>query len=269
MTRRARWLTRMAPRLMTVLVACGLALCGVEVVLRIQQAMGPIYDVSFARREIRLSTLSDTLNHSAPLYDVRELTPKRIYGDLAGTTFEIRRTELGIRQNPLRAEPPSGSRKILFFGDSFVEGYDHAHTLPHMIWELLAKEGLELEVLNAAHGSYSPALFLPQARMLLPALRPDLIVIDIDETDFADDLHRYEHLATFNDEGRVLTVAPSPGRVAWLHGLAAAEDSFTYVGNLLHRFYLTRRVVPKLFEESRANYWQESSPFLVETLHGS
>jgi len=36
---------------------------------------------------------------------------------------------------------------------------------------------------NAGYTSYSPAIFVPQAKMLLPVVRPDYIVVDVDETD--------------------------------------------------------------------------------------
>ena len=77
---------------------------------------------------------------------------------------------------------------VLFLGNSFMEGYDDTDTLPnHVAKYFKVEQEVCLKTYNAGYTSYSPAIFVPQAKKLLPILRPDYIVVDVDETDLYDD----------------------------------------------------------------------------------
>ena len=41
-------------------------------------------------------------------------------------------------------------------------------------------------------------IFVPQAKKLLPLVRPDYVVVDVDETDLYDDFARYRDLIVRN-----------------------------------------------------------------------
>jgi hypothetical protein len=168
-----------------------LCLVGIEIILRLQQIFGPIYELEFTT--LINQTPSDVVNH-APNTSVA----------IAGRQFD----KLGIRQYSSLERPKTCERsiKILFLGDSFMEGYDEAHTIPFLITKWLAKENICIEPFNAGLSSYSPAIFVPQIRMLYPRIKPDYIVIDIDETDFYDDNVRYKTFIIRDALGRNIAV---------------------------------------------------------------
>jgi hypothetical protein len=81
-----------------------------------------------------------------------------------------------------------------------MEGYDDKNTLPYHVAKYFKTERGEcLKTYNAGYTSYSPSIFVPQARKLLPIVRPDYIVVDVDETDLYDDFARYRKLIVRNE----------------------------------------------------------------------
>ena len=70
----------------------------------------------------------------------------------------------------------------MFLGDSFMDGYDDEHTIPSILTKLLAKEDICVEPINVGLSSYSPAIFVPQLRTLYPIVKPDYVVVDIDDS---------------------------------------------------------------------------------------
>lgn len=162
-----------------------------ELMLRVQQAYGPLYDLEF-NDLVRLAP-SDTLNH-VPNPSVA----------MDGRTFD----RFGVRRYAALEKPETCPRpiRILFLGDSFMEGYDDAHTIPSILTRLLARENICIEPVNAGFSSYSPAIFVPQLRMLYPIVQPDYVIIDIDETDFYDDNFRYKQLIARDESGRNIGV---------------------------------------------------------------
>lgn len=173
-----------------------LLLAGVEAVLRLQQIFGPVYELEFT--SLVNQTPSDVVNH-APNTNIA--TP--------GRKFD----RFGVRQYSSIERPNICERpiKILFLGDSFMEGYDEAHTLPYIITKSLAKENICIAPFNAGLSSYSPAIFVAQIRILYPVVKPDYIVIDIDETDFYDDNVRYKEFITRDALGRNIAVKSGSG----------------------------------------------------------
>ena len=91
-----------------------------------------------------------------------------------------------------------------------MEGYDDK-TLPYHVAKYFKTERGEcLKTYNAEFTSYSPAIFVPQARKLLPIVRPDYVVMDVDETDLFDDFARYRKLIVRNKRGQNVGVKVSP-----------------------------------------------------------
>jgi hypothetical protein len=199
-----------------------------EIGLRVQQYFGPLYDLELAH--VGLDWESDVLNHKPE--------PKNqnlcIYGDLTGFSYKRSFDANGIRivdDTALMA----GCRhpiSVLFFGDSFMEGYDDKNTLPyHVAKYFKTEQGACLKAYNAGYTSYSPAIFVPQAKKLLPLLRPDYIVVDVDETDLYDDFARYRGLIVRNERGQNVDVKVSPIGHECSVGLMEARE---------HRLYLVR-----------------------------
>ena len=95
--------------------------------------------------------------------------------------------------------------RIFFLGNSFMEGYDDQNTLPYHVAKYFKNElNTCIKAFNGGAGSYSPAIFVPQARKLLPLLRPDYIVVDVDETDLFDDFVHYRELIVRDERGQNL-----------------------------------------------------------------
>ena len=210
-----------------VLLTAGL----VEIALRLQQQFGPIYDLS-VNREILSVELSELLNHvPAPGPDV---------------------DANGIRKLDKPNSDGCGPR-LLFLGDSFMQGLGPVDNIPYYVRRYFQQSlHRELCVFNAGVSSYSPSTFIPQAKKLIPLLKPDFVIIDVDETDLWDDYYRYRHLVVRDDGGSIIAVRPTPLAVWFYDGLAKSTDNTLYIQRLVSKLYFTRIKFPKLYEQ----YWR-------------
>jgi hypothetical protein len=204
-----------------------------EIGLRLQQYFGPLYDLDMA--SVDLNWVSDVVNHQSTSGN-RRLVGRSMYGDLDGFTYKVSYDENGIRKindKELLADCRN-SVSVLFLGDSFMEGYDDQNTLPYHVAKYFKSElNICIKTYNAGTSSYSPAIFVPQARKLLPILRPDYVVVDVDETDLFDDYVLYRELIVRNDRGQNIAVKSSPIRREFTIGFLRARE---------HRLYLMRLI---------------------------
>jgi hypothetical protein len=196
-----------------------------EIGLRTQQYF-LLYDLEMA--SVNLDWLSDVVNHQP---GSRQLVGRTIWGGV-----KVSHDDNGIRIINDK-ELLAGCRNpvsVLFLGDSFMEGFDDQDTLPYHVAKYFKTElNICIKTYNAGIDSYSPAIFVPQARKLLPILRPDYVVVDVDETDLYDDFVRYRELIVRNDRGQNIAVKSSPiGR----------EFSIGFIKAREHRLYLMRLV---------------------------
>jgi hypothetical protein len=221
-----------------------------EIGLRMQQYFGPLYDLEMAG--INLNWESDVLNHK-PQPEKQNMC---IYGDLTGFTYTRSYDENGIRivddtallagcRNPI---------SVLFLGDSFMEGYDDKNTLPYQVAKYFkTQQGVCLKTYNAGYSSYSPAIFVPQAKKLLPILRPDYIVVDVDETDLYDDFVRYRELIVRNERGQNVGVKASPIGHECSVGSMAARKHPLYLMRLVAKLWLSLVHMPSVIEKYRSD----------------
>jgi hypothetical protein len=221
-----------------------------EIGLRMQQYFGPLYDLEMAG--INLNWESDVLNHK-PQPEKQNMC---IYGDLTGFTYTRSYDENGIRivddtallagcRNPI---------SVLFLGDSFMEGFDDKNTLPYQVAKYFkTQQGVCLKTYNAGYSSYSPAIFVPQATKLLPILRPDYIVVDVDETDLYDDFVRYRELIVRNERGQNVGVKASPIGHECSVGSMAARKHPLYLMRLVAKLWLSLVHMPSVIEKYRSD----------------
>jgi hypothetical protein len=221
-----------------------------EIGLRMQQYFGPLYDLEMA--DINVNWESDVLNHK-PQPEKQNMC---IYGDLTGFTYTRSYDENGIRivddtallagcRNPI---------SVLFLGDSFMEGYDDKNTLPYQVAKYFkTQQGVCLKTYNAGYSSYSPAIFVPQATKLLPILRPDYIVVDVDETDLYDDFVRYRELIVRNERGQNVGVKASPIGHECSVGSMAARKHPLYLMRLVAKLWLSLVHMPSVIEKYRSD----------------
>lgn len=221
-----------------------------EIGLRMQQYFGPLYDLEMA--SINLNWKSDVVNHQ-PTPEKQNLC---IYGDATGFSYKRSYDTNGIRiiddtallagcRNPI---------SVLFLGDSFMEGYDEKNTLPyHVAKYFKTKHEVCLKTYNAGYTSYSPAIFVPQAKKLLPILRPDYIVVDVDETDLYDDFARYRRLIVRNERGQNVGVKASPIGHECSVGLMEARKHPLYLMRFAAKLWHSLVHMPSVIEKYRSD----------------
>jgi hypothetical protein len=219
-----------------------------EIGLRVQQYLGPLYDLEMA--SANLDWESDVLNHKPEPKDQNLC----IYGDLSGFTYERSYDANGIRIIDDKALL-AGCRRpasVLFMGDSFMEGFDDQNTLPyHVAKYFRAEQGVCLKTFNAGYTSYAPSIFVPQAKRLLPLVRPDYVVVDVDETDLYDDFARYRSLVVRNERGQNIGVRHSPIGHECSIGLMAAREHPLYLTRLAAKLWLSWVHMPAVIEKYR------------------
>lgn len=219
-----------------------------EVGLRAQQYFGPLYDLELAN--VDLSWESNLLNH-VPTPTNQQMC---IYGDLTGFSYQRSFDANGIRiiDDSELLKGCSRSASVLFFGDSFMEGYDEKNTLPYHVAKYFKTErGLCLKTHNAGYTSYSPSIFVPQAKKLLPIIRPDYIVVDVDETDLYDDFVRYRKLVVRDRLGRNVGVKASPLGHECSVGLLEVRDHALYLTRFVAKLWLSFVHMPAMVKKYR------------------
>ena len=221
-----------------------------EIGLRMQQYFGPLYDLEMAN--INLNWESDLLNHKPE--------PKNqnlcIYGDLTGFNYKRSYDANGIRivdDTELLAECRNPI-SVLFLGNSFMEGYDDKNTLPnHVAKYFKVEQEVCLKTYNAGYTSYSPAIFVPQAKKLLPIVRPDYIVVDVDETDLYDDFARYRGLIVRNERGQNVGVKVSPIGHECSIGLMEARKHPLYLMRFAAKLWYSYVHMPSVIEKYQSD----------------
>lgn len=221
-----------------------------EIGLRMQQYFGPLYDLKMA--SINLDWESNVLNHQ-PTPEDQNLC---IYGDLTGFSYKRSYDANGIRiidDSALQAECRNPI-SILFLGDSFMEGFDDKNTLPYQIEKYFKIEReVCLKSYNAGYTSYSPAIFVPQAKKLLPIVRPDYIVVDVDETDLYDDFARYRSLIVRNERGQNVGVKASPIGHECSIGLIEARKYPLYLMRLVAKLWHSHVHMPSVIRKYQSD----------------
>lgn len=221
-----------------------------EASLRLQQYFGPIFDLEM--ESVNLDWESDVLNHKPTPQDQNLC----IYGDVSGFTYQRRYDPNGIRivDDKTLLEGCGKPHSVLFLGDSFMEGYDDENTLPYHVAKYLRREkGICVKAHNAGYTSYSPAIFVPQARKLLPIARPDYIVVDVDETDLYDDFARYRKLIVRNEAGENVGVKASPIGHECSVGLMEARAHSLYLMRFVAKAWLWLVRMPEVIRANRSN----------------
>jgi hypothetical protein len=228
---------RVCRAVLVVTINLVLTLALIEIMLRAQQAFGPLYDLD-VNSDASAFGLSDELNHTF-------------------LPTETAWNADGIRQmhvpNSVQCKP-----KLLFMGDSFMQGLGIDDTIPvHVRGYLHDALHRNVCVANAGASSYSPSIYVPQAKKLIPKVKPDIVIIDVDETDLWDDYYRYRHLVVRDASGSIVAVRRTPLAEEFRDGLAAAGKKPLYLQRLAAKLNFTKIVYPRLSAEYRRNMQQD------------
>ena len=222
-----------------------------EIGLRAQQYFGPLVDLEL--KNVGLNWESDILNHK-PEPENQSLC---IYGDLTGFSYQRAFDANGIRiiDDAALLEGCKNPVSVLFLGDSFMEGFDDKNSLPYHVAKYFRQQrGVCLKVYNAGYTSYSPAIFVPQAKKLLPLVRPDYVVVDVDETDLYDDYARYRDLILRNARGQNVGVKASPIGHECSSGLMEVRKHPLYLMRLAAKLWHSQVHMPAVIKKYRSDF---------------
>ncbi|MCH2173836.1 SGNH/GDSL hydrolase family protein [Myxococcota bacterium] len=91
----------------------------------------------------------------------------------------------GFRDSQWNQVAESDITRVLFIGDSFIEGFgtDGENTLPAWFERFAAEEGLDVEVLNLGIGGAGPFSYAPLARDAVAAFQPNAVFVVLYEND--------------------------------------------------------------------------------------
>ena len=144
---------------------------------------------------------------------------------------------VGLRGPEITVEKPPGTRRVLMLGDSFTMGKGVAEdeTFSAIVEKILqdastACGGPRIEVLNGGVDSYAPVLSLLQLKRDLAPLSPDLVVLNLDNSDLVQE-DAYRRQAVKGPEGEIVAVPQVSKRSAYerLHSWTARHLFFTRV----------------------------------------
>lgn len=174
---------------------------------------------------------------------------------------------LGLRGPETTVEKPAGTRRILMLGDSFTmgKGVEDDETFSVLVEKTLqpvlkACGGGALEVLNGGVDSYAPVLSYIELDRDLAKLAPDLVVLNLDNSDLVQEA-AYRKEAVRAADGTIVAV-PMASRsslyerfVSWTsRNLFFTRALLAYVNRALdHRELTVRRAVNEISRETFAH----------------
>jgi lysophospholipase L1-like esterase len=140
-------------------------------------------------------------------------------GRLVSSEFDIlyEINSIGLRDIEIA---DTGSYRILMLGDSYTEGVGVQlnETIPKRLESMLADAGHDVQVINGGVSSYSPTIEYIYLKTQGLSLKPDMVILNLDLTDFRDD-YMYQKIALSN--GSEITAVPG-----------SRTDSRTWRGNI-------------------------------------
>lgn len=179
------------------LFAAALLLAAVEIGLRVEhscrvQSAGDQSDAA--------SLLTSSWNSHHTLKPLKSTVRRNPDTNLPVT---IRTNSFGLRGERVRVPKPNDVFRILYLGDDtvFASDFDEADGLCQLIEEqLIAQTGRTIEVVNCGLPDYCPLLSYLLFKHDLANLSPDLLLLNVDMSDLADD-HYYRRHAQIGPEG--------------------------------------------------------------------
>jgi hypothetical protein len=135
--------------------------------------------------------------------------------------------------------------KILLLGDSWIEGGGIGQGFAEFVGSRMPKD-VQFELINGGTTSFSPSLMLLQGEYLIAEHQPDLVLVNIDETDLMDETVRYRQTSVFGTNGQLLAVVPDGVHAVQAAGHVALEEQPLYILRLFEKVYFDRVMIPRL-----------------------
>ena len=170
---------------------------------------------------------NDTLNHVF----------RKNYSELINRHPEIgsyifKTNSLGLKNDEISFTKNTNTKRILLIGDSFVESYDPNKSIKAMLLRHLNKNMLNIELINAGVGTYSPILHYFHYKYFLKSYNPDVVIICVDLTDIRDDYY-YSTLLKYDnkDKEKVIGVGNNQNlkREITLNGMIKKNPIFSKI----------------------------------------
>ena len=234
--------SKLLPPLIITCITIGSALLTLEVGVRIIEPK---------------KVLREYFEHADPVFNHRFVPNSSGYYKASEFNVHYSINSLGLREREISKRKPQGSKRLLLLGDSFTEGngVEAKDAFPAQLQALIDSMQLpsRWEVINAGEASYSPLLMYLLLKKQLIELEPDLVILNLDLSDFFDDF-QYSQLATFDVNGEPLAVRPEPERTrgAWHVELAYRLKDFLKENTRAYNFF-RRHIVPFLAERPNAS----------------
>ena len=185
------------------LLTITLVVCGTEIGLRVYDSYtgrwtgGHLYDEG-------LICKSWTTHHALkPLQNTTQLHPD------THKPVTIRTNSLGLRGDAVAVPKPPGLFRIICLGDERTAGFEvpEEQTFSVLLQKQLQQlTRLQVEVVNAGVPGYCPLLSFLQLKQSLIALEPDLVILNFDMSDVADD-YRYRGFTMMHGRNELLCCA--------------------------------------------------------------
>ncbi len=173
------------------------------------------------------------------------------YQRWGNTTHAIATNSLGFKDAAVREVPLSTDKdRVLFIGDSFTQGVGFAYgkTFVGLIDAALADRNVE--VLNAAVASYSPAIYFKKTEHVIEevGLQINHLVVFLDISDIQDEAQMYDI---------------RNGKVVWIAGGAPALKNFFYEYTTIPRniWHTTAKLHAKLTDEPGSRRTDEETSY--------
>jgi hypothetical protein len=123
-----------------------------------------------------------------------------------GRRYWVETNSEGFRTQEFYPKLPD-SYRIVLMGDSFLYGYNanQEETIAVVLERLAQKEISEkIEVFSLGIASYSTVRYAALTRAYLDYLKPNLIIVSVDQSDFEDDVVRYDDYEVDSDGAPVV-----------------------------------------------------------------
>ena len=189
-------MAKLAIKLFLVITGAVLAMLILEVYQRLNQSSYHI--------PIECYRMDDILNHTL-------IPQKTCQFKTSEWNISYKINSLGLRDKERSLEKPANTFRILMLGDSFTEGWgiNQDKTFGAILEKRLneTSKSLNFEVINAGVSAYSPILEYLYLKNKGLNFKPDLVILNFDPNDFADD-QGFAQFAKFDQDGIPLAVSP-------------------------------------------------------------
>lgn len=186
------------------LIVLGVLVCGFEVGLRVYDSYTGELTAPRDDADSLVARCWWTHHRLKPLQARIERNPD------TGEEVPIRTNSFGLRGAEIIVPKPPGVYRVICLGDesTFAPEMPEGQTFSHQLQALLqARSRLEVEVINAGVPGYCPLLSYLQVKHVLLGLEPDLLVLNFDMSDVADD---HQHRRSARLQGGVPQACPHP-----------------------------------------------------------